>query len=289
MTANTNSWVIHCHNGWGNGLVEVTEDHRKYLSVVFSWKLEEAVLRYGELLREGYDVEIGGPAADYAGISSMNGDTDFARYHNPSATRTSTGCVFNCEFCIVPKVEGDLREKTNWKVAPVVYDNCVNACSKRHFDTVIDSLKPVPGVDLNQGISAALLTQHQANRLAELDLKRVRLAWDTVAYEPKFMRGYEMLRKAGIPKSKIGVYVLIGFRDTPEDALYRLETIRGLGVLPFPMRYQPLDTPKRNSYVGEHWTHSELVRYCRYWANIRFVGNMPFKDFVYPPSKLRLR
>ena len=281
-----NSWAAHRLHGWGNGFVEITEDHRKYLSVVFSWKLEEAVLRYEELLREGYDVEIGGPAADYAGVSSVDGSMDFAHHHNPCATRTSTGCVFNCDFCIVPKVEGGLREKHDWKVAPVVYDNCLNACSRCHFDAVVDSLKGVPDVDLNQGISAALLTQHQADRLAELDLKYVRLAWDTVSYESKFMRGYEILRRAGISKRKIGVYVLIGFRDTPEDALYRLETIRGLGILPFPMRYQPLDTPKRNSYVGEHWTHSELVRYCRYWANIRFVGKMPFKDFVYPPSRL---
>lgn len=280
-----NSWAAHRLHGWGNGFVEVTDGNRKYLSVVFSWKLEEAVIRYGELLQEGYDVEIGGPAADYAGVSSMNGSMDFAHYHNPQATRTSTGCVFNCDFCVVPKVEGDLKEKVSWAIAPIVYDNCLNACSKRHFDAVIDSLKSVRGVDFNQGISAALLTSHQVARFAELDLKYVRLAWDAVSYESKFMRGYEMLRKVGIPKSKIGVYVLIGFTDTPEDALYRLETIRGLGVLPFPMRYQPLDTLKRNSYVGEHWTHYELVRYCRYWANIRFVGNMPFKDFVYPPSK----
>jgi hypothetical protein len=283
MNKVANSQAMHKRHGWGTGLIEIIEGDNAYISVVFSWLLEKAIARYIELLAQGYNVELGGTAAQYAGIAtSSNGHRDFAQYHNPNATRTSTGCIFNCDFCIVSKIEGYLKEKPHWEPKPIVYDNCLNACSNRHFDKVIDSLKPIPNIDLNQGVSAVLMTNHHASRFAELDLKYIRLAWDTIEYESKFMRGYEILRKAGIPKSKIGVYVLIGFKDTPEDALYRLETVKNLGVLPFPMRYQPLDTQKRNSFVGEHWTHNELVRYCRYWSNLRFVRGIPFKNFVYP-------
>lgn len=287
MTA-SNSQALHKLHGWKGGLIEVIDGKNAYISVVFSWLLEKAINRGAELLSQGYRVQIGGPAADYAGISSPNGSCNFAQYHNPLAVRTSTGCIFDCDFCIVHKIEGDLKEKDHWEPNPIVYDNILNGCSTRHFDKVIDSLKPVPDVDFNQGISAVLLTSYQASRFAELDLKFIRLAWDNVDYEPKFMRGYEILRKAGIPKSKISVYILIGHKDTPEDALYRLETVRSLGIKPFPMRYQPLDTKVRNSYVGEHWTNSELVRYCQYWTNLRFVGNLRFEDFTYPiPKELR--
>jgi hypothetical protein len=91
-----------------------------------------------------------------------------------------------------------------------------------------------------------------------------------------------MLIDGGIKKSQLRVYVLIGFDDTPEDALYRLEKLKSVGVYPNPMRYQPIDTPKRNSFVGENWTHKELVRYMRYWANLRFFRKLDFKDYVYP-------
>ena len=285
----SNSQALHTLHGWGNGLVEWEQDGVTNISVVFSWLVDKAIARAVELLAQGVSVHIGGPAASYAGI--CNGESASAAvHHNPDAERTSTGCIFNCDFCLVPKIEGDLREKSSWEPKSKLYDNNLTACSLRHFDKVIDSLKPVPEVDFNQGVSASLITEHHASRFAELKLKYIRLAWDTVEYESKFMQGYERLRKAGIPKSKISVYVLVGFKDTPEDALYRLETVKSLGIKPFPMRYQPLNTAKRNSYIGEHWTNEELVRLTHYWTNLRFVGSLPYADFIYPiPKEYRER
>jgi len=145
---------------------------------------------------------------------------------------------------------------------------------------VIDKLKRLhsPFVDFNQGLDARRLTQHHADRLAELRPK-VRLAFDSVSYESSFMRAYEQLRKAKIPKANIGVYVLFGFQDTPEDALYRLQVVANLGVDPNPMRYQPLDTLEKNSYVDPSWTEAELTRYMRYWSRLRFFRAIPFEDF----------
>jgi len=74
------------------------------------------------------------------------------------------------------------------------------------------------------------------------------------------------------------LYALIGFNDTPGDALYRLETIYSMGSLPNPMRYQPLNAIKRNSYVNiaAGWTHQELTRFMRYWTNCRYLRSVPF-------------
>ena len=159
------------------------------------------------------------------------------------------------------------------------------ACSRVHFDRVVDRLKPLSGINYDQGLDARVLTEYHAHRLAELDCK-VRLAWDSVSYESSVVRAVERLRRAGFIKRAISIYVLIGFKDTPEDALYRLRTIRDMGYNPFPMRYQPLDTPKKNSFVGEGWTHGELVRYMRYWSNLRYVGGVPFEEFVNNPNKI---
>ena len=109
----------------------------------------------------------------------------------------------------------------------------------------------------------------------------VRVSWDFVGMESKVMSAINMLRENGIPKRKIGVFILIGFEDTPDDALYRLNTIRNMGFYPFPMRYQRLDAVKRNDFVGKRWTNRELIRFSRYWANLRLVGKIPFEEFRY--------
>lgn len=269
-------------SGWHRGPVEVRNmDGSILLSVVFSWDLGSTLQLEGELLSRGYNVRVGGPAARYAGIQS--GDCpDMVRYHNPNACFTSRGCVNNCPFCIVPNIEGYLVELASWEPRPIVCDSNLLACSRRHFDRVVDSLKPLRKVDFNQGLEAAILSPYHASRLAELDMKMVRISWDNVNAESRFMFGWDNLRKAGFPSRKVGVFVLIGFHDTPRDALYRLETVKNLGGVPFPMRYQPPDSPKRNSYVGENWTNTELVRYCRYWANLRITRNILFNEFEYP-------
>jgi hypothetical protein len=275
----TTSSHLRSSNGWHGGYVEVFEGKQAYLSVVFSWLLGMALSRSAELWGQGYQVHIGGPAAKFAGL--QNGEWPALSRHNLDATVTHTGCVNKCGFCIIPTTEGDLQEKSTWQPNRLVCDNNITACSLRHFDRVIDSLKPVPDVDFNQGISAMALTDYQASRFAELDMKCIRLSWDHINYESKFMGGWEKLRRAGFPKSKITVYVLIGYNDTPADALYRLESVKKIGSMPFPMRYQPCGTKERNSFVGEGWTNQELIRYCRYWANLRITSKIPFADFQY--------
>jgi len=274
-----NSTAIRSSNGWHGGLVEWEVDNVVYISVVFSWLLDQAIKRKVELMARSKNVLLGGPAAKFVGIADTGYPIAVAQ-HNPDACFTSYGCSNRCGFCIVSQTEGDLVELPKWEPKRIVCDNNLTACSRGHFDKVVDSLKSLTDIDINQGISAMAITDYQASRLAELDMSCVRLAWDNINYESKFMRGWDILRRAGFPRAKISVYILIGYEDTPEDALYRLEVVRRLGGVPFPMRYQPLGCEKRNSYVGDNWTHKELVRFCRYWANLRITNRIPFAEFV---------
>lgn len=269
---------------WSKRFIEHTRKGITRLSVAFTWDLPEAYQRAVWLRAQGQRVIAGGPAValmtDYmADVAEIGGDwSDALGLHNRDATFTSRGCIRRCPFCAVWRTEGKLRELDDWPTRPIICDNNLLACSRAHFDRVVDRLKPLQRIDFNQGLDARLLTKHHASRLAELDCM-VRLAFDHISYESDFMQAFEMLRAQGIPKHRIRVYVLIGYKDTPEDALYRLRTVQGLGVKPNPMRYNPLDTLRRDSYIGDNWTASELRRFVRYWARLRWLEAIPFEEF----------
>ncbi len=269
---------------WHKGFAEWTENDTAFLSIPFTWELQLAHQRAVWLRTEGYHVRAGGPAvalmpAYMTDVAELGGDVNALPHHNPNAVFTSRGCIRKCPFCAVPRIEGDLRELDDWEPKPIVCDNNLLACSRAHFDKVIDRLKPIRGVDFNQGLDARLLTTYHADRLAELDCT-VRLAWDHVSLGNQFMTAWERLRKAGIPKSHIQCYVLIGYNDKPDEAWFRLRTIHNLGAQPNPMRYNPLDALVRDSYVHANWTETELTAYMRYWANLRFTAGVPFQEWL---------
>jgi hypothetical protein len=270
---------------WSGGMVEWTEGQTAYLSVPFTWNMDQAYQRAVMLGAEGYTVRAGGPAVALmpervADVAQIGGEVvDALPRHNGDACFTSRGCIRRCSFCAVWRIEGELRELAEWQPRPVVCDNNLLACSRKHFDLVVDRLKPLQGIDFNQGLDARLLTAHHAERLAELDCT-VRLAWDHISTGNAFMAAWETLRKAGIPKKQIRVYVLIGYKDTPEDALFRLRTVRNIGATPNPMRYNPLDAMVRDAYVGEGWTEGLLTAYMRYWAALQFTGGVPFDEWL---------
>jgi hypothetical protein len=259
---------------WSKRAIEWTEGHDAYLSVVFTWDLPEAYQRAVWLAMEGYDVHAGGPAVklmpDYlADVATCNGrEIPALHLHNPLATITSRGCIRRCPFCAVPRIEGDLVELDEWPIAPVVCDNNLLACSRAHFDSVVDSLKGLRKVDI-QGVDARVLTDYHAERLAELDCI-LHIGFDDVGVEPPVVNALEQLHRAGFEDKRLRVYVLIGYNDTPEEALYRLRLVRELGAWPFPMRYQPLDALAKHSYVDPNWTERELLRMSRYWARSMF-------------------
>jgi len=274
--------IIENHKGWQNGLVDWVEGDTAFVSAVFSWQIQQAYGKVAWYRQMGMKVKVGGPAIKYnpllfEEVAEVNGDIDALSHHNPNATFTSRGCIRKCPFCLVPDIEGDIKEIPDFVPRPIVCDNNLLACSRAHFDRVIDKLKPLEGIDFNQGLDVRLLTSYHASRLAELNLKCLRLSWDNVHYASPFMNGIDILVKH-IPKNLVRVYVLIGFNDTPDDALYRLRTVRKMGLLQFPMRYQPKDTSKKNSYIHPNWTHKELVRFMDYWSHNYYMG-IPFEEF----------
>ena len=255
-----------------------------YLSVPFTWLLPEA-----EGLADQYrlhagagKVVAGGPAvklygAPWADETPAECPFDVLAMHNPLATFTTRGCPNRCAFCAVPRIEGEFRELPTWKPAPIVCDNNLTAASRGHWERVIESLRPFPLVDFNQGFEARRFTIWQADLLAKLRMAKIRFALDSSREEGAVYGALQTCRKAGL--RDFGVYVLIGFNDTPDDALHRLELVRSWKIRPTPMRYQPLDTLVKNGYVAPGWPAYELRRMMQYWSRLRVYEHIPYADF----------
>jgi len=264
---------------WRKGIAAWRCGKTLYLSVPFTWLLGDA-----ETIAKAHNgpVVAGGPAVQLQGApwATETPETcpfDTLAMHNPCATFTTRGCPNKCAFCAVPKIEGDLVELASWKPAPIVCDNNILAASRPHFERVIDSLMPFPWCDFNQGLDARLLTPWHAGQVARLRGCKVRFAFDHVNMESHVAGAIASAKAAGL--REFGVYVLIGFNDTPEEALYRLEKVQEWGIRPNPMRYQPLDATKRDTYVADGWTDYELRRMMRYFSRLRWLEHISYADY----------
>ncbi len=253
-----------------------------YLSVVFSWHLKKAE----EMARAHKGpVMAGGPAIRHRNIKWADTTYPYAPFynvlsrHNPSATFTTRGCTKRCPYCIVPKIEGDFKELKDWEPAPLICDNNILASSHKHFESVITKIRRYPFVDFNQGLDATMLKGWHIDQMARLESVKLRFAFDHVNQESSIVGCIERCKKAGF--NNFGVYVLIGYMDSPSDALYRLEKVRSLGILPNPMRYQPLDCENKNEYIGPCWTQQEMKKMMRYYSRLRFLGHIPYKDYIH--------
>ena len=245
-----------------------------YLSALYTWELP-ILIEQAKQASLHTQVEIGGPAAsvmtnyilNQTGIKPQFGldkrfDLQDGKYHS---TYTSRGCIRNCEFCSVPLVEGKLREISDFIPAPIVLDPNFLACSKNHIEKVCEKLARLPYVDFLHGLDARLLEPwHIELFLKQLNILCWRFTLDSVKNESTLKNILVMLKNYGIkPQEKVIVYCIYGFSDTPTDAWERARLIMTQLAHPYAMRYQPLDTQKKDSYISKNWDNKKLVEFNR--------------------------
>jgi len=280
---------------WKKGIVHWQLANVLCVSVPFTWDVVSAIHFISESKRNSRNLKVlvGGPGAmlmkdKFEGVATVKKECknlEPVLFHNPLATFTTRGCPNKCLFCSVPKVEGSFKEISDFIPRPIICDNNFTASSRKHFDKVVDKLKNFPFVDFNQGLEAKKFTPYIADRIGELKKVQVRFAFDHIKTEKFVVDAINLARKKGL--KNISCYMLIGFNDTPEESLYRAKLLRSLKVQIYVMRYQPLDSKKKDQYIATEkgWTDYELKRFKRYWRGQGLYKNS-FEDYDHRKNTL---
>ena len=198
----------------------------------------------------------------------------------------SRGCIRNCSFCGVPKLEGPQREMpplTNLvervterhgeKKDLVLMDNNITA-SARYKEVIAeirdlgftpgakltrDGRRPVKRrVDFNQGVDARILAKSDVflREMSTICISPLRIAFDHIGLRKVYEKSIHMAANNHI--TSLSNYMLYNFMDTPTDLYQRmrlnidLNERLGIRIWSFPMRYQPV-TLKDRSHVGKSW------------------------------------
>ena len=123
-------------------------------------------------------------------------------------------------------------------------------------------------IDFNQGVDARFMTEKKMQRLGEISIRPLRIAFDSM----KFIKQYEQAVRwaAKYDIRELSNYLLYNFDDEPVDLYRRLEfnvmlcEELNIPIFSFPMKYLPIDDKdkmqyyKHRDYIGEHWNRKYL-------------------------------
>jgi hypothetical protein len=274
---------------WVGGLAEWEDGDTTYLSVAFTWKLDEAHGRAVFARALGRRVVVGGPAlflvkmqhhvADVAEIRTDHPDA-IAR-HNPAATIASRGCPVGCWFCIVPKMEG--RQFTllpDFPVRPVLCDNNLSALPSEYQEHVIARYRAegVPLLDANSGFEPLTFSEEVYRRwrpLLNAGGGPWRFAYDELRERDDVLRVMRMLKDE--PQRRKRVYVLIG-NEPFADCMTRIDEVIAHGCEPHVQPFIKLNALERRPDPRHDWTEQKLRDVAR-WANGFVWKRAPFAAY----------
>ena len=202
---------------------------------------------------------------------------------------TSRGCIRDCPFCAVPKLEGKIRsiitDVENYVHCEhkkiILWDN--NFLASPDWKEVLKNLQEMGlKIDFNQGLDARLINEEKAKMLAGLKIPIVRMAYDKVDEKNAIKNAVNLLADYGINRRKILFYILYNFYDdgqaygdTPDDFLAKIRDIQELGCVSYPMRFEPLVSKKKNHYISPLWTVEKLEAIAKARRVLGFGGAFP--------------
>lgn len=198
--------------------------------------------------------------------------------------RTTRGCMRNCAFCGVIKMEPTYEEKLpltplisyiagNWgdRRNLILLDD--NVLFSKQFDSIIDEIHDLGfqagskhngrrrSVDFNQGLDIRLLTKRHLKKLSTIELRPLRLAFDSYSLHEVYTKKLLLALDCGF--KEISSYVLYNYDDTPTDLYNRLligcqiNERYNSRVYSFPMKYIPCNLKDRH-YISPRWTRRQI-------------------------------
>jgi organic radical activating enzyme len=219
---------------------------------------------------------------------------DYTLYQYPhNIGFTMRGCRFRCKFCVVPQKEGSPVENNTieeiWQQRGsdfvVLLDNDFfgNPAWQERIDEI---RKHDLRVSFSQGLNIRIITDKQAGALASVDFcnlsgkkKQVHFAWDQwgKGTEKLIDEGFARVTAAGIKPYQMAFFVLIGFKTTEEQDLYRIDKLHGMGCDVFVMPYEREDPYQK---ALSRWNNRFIWRSIP-WRDYKYGSWRPAKDLAY--------
>jgi len=224
-------------------------------------------------------------------IEQLMPDYSLVPQFDTSLLFSTRGCIRRCPFCAAPILEPFDPRTTGLKTIShllnpglkkvVFWDN--NFLANPHWRDIVGELKERDlEVDFNQGIDARLITEAVARELQGLKLRPIRMAYDTPGQKAPLERAASLLAEADFNRRKMLIYLMYNYDDTPEEFLERLREVLDLGLVAYPMRYEPIgaydtegDPLTKNSFISEYWSAEQLEMLARARRVIGYGGAFP--------------
>lgn len=274
---------------WVNGLAEWTEGDTAFLSIAFTWRLNDAYMRACWYRAQGYRVRAGGPGVftrkhHLADVAELGGEVpDAIARHNPMATFASRGCPVGCWFCIVPKMEGkQFTLLPDFEPRPVLCDNNLSALPADYQDFIVARYRAagMQILDANSGFEPRTFDDEVFARWKPINRGPWRFAYDDQGEGDHVQRVMQMLDRHHVSARRRQVYTLIGNEpfDACMDRIMRVIAWRGE---PYAQPVMKLNALEKKPIVRHDWTEARL-RAVQRWVNGRFWKYVPFDR--YDPS-----
>lgn len=277
---------------WTDGIAEWEEDNTTFLSVAFTYKLNEAFDRAQRARLFGRKVRVGGPAVflmkegklthPISLISEVGGVyPDAVAKHNALATFASRGCPVGCHFCIVPKMEGaEFTLLPDFTPRPILCDNNLSALPAEYQNFIIEKYikNGVRLLDANSGFEPRTFTEEVYERWKPLingGRGPWRFAFDEMKEAQEVYAVFNMLKDE--PSKRKRVYTIIG--NEPFDPCMEriLKTIENK-CEPHAQPFLDLTAMTREPRARFDWTTQKLKDVAR-WCNGWLWRKIPFSEY----------
>lgn len=263
------------------------------LSVIFSWDVPFAVQQAKFALSNSKKVMIGGGGCQQL-HNYIKKETGIDPHYQVNQTLENMisnykmvyftrGCIENCWFCTVPRIEGHTITLNRESLpAPVLLDNNLSELPQEYQEHIVEKylISGLKSVDANSGFEPKGINERVVTLFDQLPLRWWRIGFDVIGEESDFIEAIKIIKY--FSKKKIRVYSMIG-HEPIEVCRYRCEKIIELGCEPVPQPFIRLNAKSKIPALMHDWTLPKLRDFQRFfycpqlWRKLKLEEYSPRK------------